>query len=75
MMDHVPHTAYTTAGKVADAAAAATVGAASMSWVSEANDIMTLIATTVAVLVGMATLAYHFERWKALRKRNKEESK
>lgn len=73
-MMHTHSHIYNTAAKVADAAAAATVGAAGMSWVAEANEIMTLVATVVATLVGVATLAYHYERWKALRKENQGDS-
>jgi len=60
------------AEKTALAAVAASTATASYGWLATANDLGTLIVTLIAIVGGVAATLYHWERYKKLRKDNKE---
>jgi peptidoglycan biosynthesis protein MviN/MurJ (putative lipid II flippase) len=49
---------------VADVAAGASVTAASVSWLSHANEIISLIAGLIAIAAGMFAIAVHYRNLK-----------
>lgn len=49
-----------------DAAAAVSVTAAGWTWLSHANEILTFIATLVAIAAGVCSAWFHIERSRAL---------
>lgn len=53
------HLTQEATNRVADAAAGASVVAASSAWIAQANDILTLVATAVAIVSGIYALVYH----------------
>lgn len=61
------HHVYNASEKVADVAAATTITGAGWSWISTANEILTLVATIVAIAVGIATLVFHVKRIKQMK--------
>jgi len=50
----------------ADAAAGVSVASASYAWLGTANDLMTLLATGVAVVAGILAARYHWVKTKQL---------
>lgn len=50
--------------RVADVAAGASVTAASVSWISQANEIISLIAGLIAIAAGMFAIAVHYRNLK-----------
>lgn len=52
----------TPAERVADGAAAVSVSAATMSWVSEVNALLQLVATVVAIIAGIFAIIVHWRR-------------
>jgi len=46
-------------GRVADSAAGASIVAASSAWIAQANEILTLVATAIAIVSGIFAIAYH----------------
>lgn len=54
----------TPAERVADVAAGASVTAASVSWLSHANEIISLIAGLIAIAAGMFAIAVHYRNLK-----------
>lgn len=50
--------------RVADVAAGASVTAASVSWISQANEIISLIAGLIAIAAGMFAIAVHYKNLK-----------
>jgi hypothetical protein len=46
--------------RVADIAAGASVTAASVSWISHANEIISLVAGLIAIAAGMFAIAVHY---------------
>ena len=47
--------------RVGDVAAAGSVTAASVSWLSQANEIISLIAGIIAIAAGLFAIAVHFK--------------
>lgn len=47
--------------RVADVAAGASVTAASVSWLSQANEIISLVAGLIAIAAGMFAIAVHLK--------------
>lgn len=61
--------------RAADAIAAASGAVVGATWLSQANDVVTLIATAAAAFAAVAAGLYHIGRWRsdrAERKRKKE---
>ena len=52
-------TTRTAQGMAADIAAAVSGGGALASWLAVANDIMQLVATTIAIIAGLYALRWH----------------
>lgn len=52
-------TTRTAQGLAADIAAAVSGGGALASWLAVANDIMQLVATTIAIIAGLYALRWH----------------
>lgn len=48
------------AERVADISAGASVTAASVSWVSQANEIVAFIAGVIAIIAGLFAIAVHY---------------
>jgi len=57
-----------TAQGIADSTAAATVGIAASTWITDLNAILQLGATTVAIFAGIAAIWWHVERIRAARR-------
>lgn len=54
----------------ADAAAGISVASASYAWLGTANDLMTLLATGVAVVAGILAARYHWVKTNQLKNGN-----
>lgn len=52
--------------KVADTAAGVAIVGASYSWISQANEILTMIATITAIAAGCFAARYHYKKTKLL---------
>jgi hypothetical protein len=52
--------------RVGDIAAAGSVTAASVSWLSQANEIISLIAGLIAICAGCFAIAVHFKNLRKL---------
>jgi hypothetical protein len=52
--------------RVGDIAAAGSVTAASVSWLSQANEIISLIAGLIAIAAGCFAIAVHFKNLRKL---------
>jgi hypothetical protein len=48
--------------------AATSVGAVGVSWVATANEYLTLVATVIAIIAGVITVASHVHKWWKARK-------
>ena len=48
--------------RAADAAAAGSVAAAGASWLSHANEIISLVAGLIAIVAGCFAIAVHFKK-------------
>ena len=59
----------------ADVAAAASGALVAGTWISQANEVLTLVATVVAILSGLFALGYHYRRWRRERAAYKREIK
>lgn len=55
------------AQRAADAAAAASVSLAGWTWVTQANEILQLIATAVAIVAGLLAARYHWTKTQVLK--------
>lgn len=51
----------TNAERVADIAAGASVTAASVSWFSQANEIIAFLAGVIAIVAGLFAIAVHYK--------------
>lgn len=51
----------TNAERVADIAAGASVTAASVSWVSQANEVVAFLAGIIAIVAGLFAIAVHYK--------------
>lgn len=51
----------TNAERVADIAAGASVTAASVSWVSQANEVVAFLAGIIAIIAGLFAIAVHYK--------------
>ena len=60
------------ADQTADAAATISVAAAGGTWLVQANEVLTLIATTIAIVSGTLAIIWHVRR---LRGKNDESNK
>jgi len=62
------------ADRASDAAAAASGALVAGTWVTQTNEMLQLVATVVAILSGIAALAYHVRRWRRERAAHKRET-
>lgn len=62
----MPHTSIT-ASLGADVAAFGTASVAGLTWITQVNDILQLVATAVAIVAGIGATLWHRERRLALR--------
>ena len=53
--------------RTADAATAVAIGATSISWVAEANQILQLVATVVAIVSGSFAAYYYYTKARTLK--------
>ena len=51
------------AQRAADAGAVTSGALAAVSWISQANEILTLFATITAIIAGVMAGLYHYEGW------------
>lgn len=56
----------------ADAGAAISATLAAVSWLSELNAVLTLVATLVAIWAGSMAALYHYEGWRQKRRQSKQ---
>ena len=54
--------------QVADTLAGVSIGAAGWTWVAQANEILTLVATVVAIIAGLVAIRFHWIKAEAIRK-------
>ena len=59
--------------RIADVSAAAVAATAGTTWIVEVNDVLQLVATAIAIVVGIMTFAFHYEGWKARRRANRKD--
>ena len=59
---------FTPQSVVADIAAATSVGTASWTWIANANDVLQLVATVIAIVAGLYAISYHRKKIKELDK-------
>jgi hypothetical protein len=54
----------------ADVAAGTSITAAGWSWIAPVNEILTLIATVIAIISGVYAIRYHAKKTKELKRKD-----